>query len=67
MTETHRVTLTVRLIKSFEYRTTKNVVLKDVDTSMTVKELKDLVRESKFPSFSFSFSSPFHVLFLSIS
>ncbi|GAA6063335.1 hypothetical protein JCM10212_003921 [Sporobolomyces blumeae] len=38
--------VTVRIIKSFEYRTTKNLLLPHVDlTTMTVGALKDLCRE----------------------
>ncbi|KAL8281112.1 hypothetical protein RQP46_006470 [Phenoliferia psychrophenolica] len=38
--------LTIRVIKSFEYRTTKNVILHHVDlTTLTVGELKDQVRK----------------------
>ncbi|GAA5964792.1 hypothetical protein JCM21900_003999 [Sporobolomyces salmonicolor] len=38
--------VTVRIIKSFEFRTTKNLLLPHVDaTSMTVGALKDFVRE----------------------
>lgn len=38
--------LTIRVIKSFEYRTTKNVLLPHVDAShLTVGQLKDQVRE----------------------
>ncbi|KAK9447635.1 uncharacterized protein V1518DRAFT_421518 [Limtongia smithiae] len=38
--------ITVRLIKSFEYRTERNLVLKDIDlTKTTVGELLELVRQ----------------------
>ena len=38
--------LTVRIIKSFTFRTTKNLLLPHVDaTKMTVGQLKDLCRE----------------------
>jgi uncharacterized protein YihD (DUF1040 family) len=36
-------TLTIRLIKSFEYRTTKNLILRDVDLNWKVSELKQLI------------------------
>ncbi|ORX61011.1 cytoplasmic protein [Piromyces finnis] len=37
-----KITLTIRLIKSFEYRTFKNVILHDVDiTTMTCGKLKE--------------------------
>lgn len=38
-------TLTIRVIKSFEYRTTKNIILHDVSLSTTVKDLKDLLQK----------------------
>ncbi|KAG0235230.1 hypothetical protein BGW42_005694 [Actinomortierella wolfii] len=39
-------TLTIRVIKSFEYRTTKNLILHNVDlTTTTAKQLMDLVVE----------------------
>ncbi|KAF9160548.1 hypothetical protein DFQ26_005395 [Actinomortierella ambigua] len=39
-------TLTIRVIKSFEYRTTKNLILHNVDlTTTTAKQLLDLVVE----------------------
>lgn len=42
-------TLTVRCIKSFEYRTCKNLVLQHVDLERTtIGELKALVLESKY-------------------
>ncbi|KAJ3091835.1 hypothetical protein HK102_013218 [Quaeritorhiza haematococci] len=42
-------TLTIRLIKSFEYRTVKNLVLHDIDLEkMTVGELMQLVQENTF-------------------
>lgn len=41
-------TLTIRIIKSFPFRTTKNLVLKDVDlTTMTVGQLMDKCREGE--------------------
>lgn len=41
--------LTIRVIKSFEYRTTKNMLLPHVDaTTMTVGQLKDEVRTREF-------------------
>ncbi|KAK5667665.1 hypothetical protein QVD99_005777 [Batrachochytrium dendrobatidis] len=39
------LTLTIRLIKSFEYRTFKNLVLQHIDPEMLVKDLKILVLE----------------------
>lgn len=40
--------LTIRVIKSFEFRTTKNLLLPHVDvTKVTVGELKDLVRKGE--------------------
>lgn len=41
--------LTVRIIKSFTFRTTKNLLLPHVDaTKMTVGQLKDLCREREW-------------------
>ncbi|KAI8922631.1 hypothetical protein BC831DRAFT_429879 [Entophlyctis helioformis] len=37
------MTLTIRLIKSFEYRTTKNLVLHNIQSDMLVGDLKALV------------------------
>ncbi|KAI8901078.1 hypothetical protein BC833DRAFT_579361 [Globomyces pollinis-pini] len=42
------LTITVRVIKSFEFRTTKSLVLKEIDPEMTVGELKVLI-QSKLP------------------
>lgn len=40
--------LTIRCIKSFEYRTCKNLVLHHVNLEvLTIGELKDLIRQSK--------------------
>lgn len=50
-TELHPIsdaTLTVRVIKSFEFRTQKSVILKNLDLrTLTVGVLMDLVREGK--------------------
>ncbi len=41
-------TLTIRLIKSFEYRTVKNLILNQVNvTTCTVGQLKSLIEESR--------------------
>lgn len=43
-------TLTIRIIKSFTYRTSKNLVLKNVDlTTTTVGQLKDQCKEGGLP------------------
>jgi hypothetical protein len=40
-------TITIRIIKNFEYRTVKNLVLQHINLETTTfKELKELVRES---------------------
>jgi len=45
------VVLTVRVIKSFTYRTTKNLILQHVDlTTMTVGQLKNKVVEGEHGS-----------------
>jgi len=41
-------TLTVRIVKSFEFRTAKALILKDVDlTRVTVGQLMDMCREGE--------------------
>jgi hypothetical protein len=43
-----KIVLTVRLIKSFEYRTFKNMILKDIDASATTTAvLQAMILESK--------------------
>lgn len=42
------VTITLRIIKSFEFRTEKSLILHDVNLGLTVKELKDQAYNSKF-------------------
>eukprot|EP01136_Pigoraptor_vietnamica_P005679 Opistho-1_new@37633 len=39
------ITITVRLVKNFEYRTIKPLVLHNIDPNMTAKELMDLVNK----------------------
>lgn len=41
------ITLTVRVVKSFEYRNVKTVILHDLDLHTKVSELKKMVLESK--------------------
>eukprot|EP01112_Ceratiomyxa_fruticulosa_P018359 TRINITY_DN5850_c0_g1_i3.p1 TRINITY_DN5850_c0_g1~~TRINITY_DN5850_c0_g1_i3.p1 ORF type:complete len:123 (-),score=14.13 TRINITY_DN5850_c0_g1_i3:189-557(-) len=36
-------TITIRVIKSFEYRTIKPMILRDIDLSMKTSELKEIV------------------------
>eukprot|EP00842_Homolaphlyctis_polyrhiza_P004087 jgi/Hompol1/467/HPOL_001747-RA len=43
---TDGITLTIRVIKSFEYRTTKNLVLHNISPAMRTSELKQLVQQS---------------------
>lgn len=51
-------TITVRVIKSFEYRTLRGLVLQHVDlTSLTVGELKDRVRKGASCSRSLSINA----------
>jgi len=47
-----KATVTVRLIKSFEYRTIKNLILRDVDLNLTAKDLLTYVNESSSPPFT---------------
>jgi len=45
-------TITIRLIKNFEYRTIKNMVLQNVNLeTTTVEQLKELIRESIYDIF----------------
>eukprot|EP00123_Amoebidium_parasiticum_P019319 comp24530_c0_seq1/m.46767 comp24530_c0_seq1/g.46767 ORF comp24530_c0_seq1/g.46767 comp24530_c0_seq1/m.46767 type:complete len:128 (-) comp24530_c0_seq1:397-780(-) len=37
--------VTIRLIRNFEYRTMKNLVLRGVDLKMTGRELKELIQQ----------------------
>ena len=37
--------LTIRLIKSFEYRTFKNLLLRNIPQTMTVSELKQRINQ----------------------
>jgi hypothetical protein len=37
------ITLTIRLIKSFEYRTSKNLILKEIPVTTAVSELMKLI------------------------
>ena len=39
------VTLVIRVIRSFEFRNIRNIVLKGISLSITVEELKSIVNE----------------------
>lgn len=39
------VVLTIRVIRSFEYRTVKNLILQGIDLKMTVGQLKELITQ----------------------
>lgn len=55
--------LTVRCIKSFEYRTCKNLILHNVNLEvMTVGELKELIKESKCSVFECPHSSVSNIM-----
>ena len=43
--ETEKATIIVRLIRSFEFRNIRNVVLKDIPLSITGEELKAKIME----------------------
>jgi hypothetical protein len=43
----HEPIITIRLIKSFEYRNVKNLILKNVDLKRTASDLKQLIKERK--------------------
>lgn len=59
MSET--ATITVRLIKSFPHNNVKNVVMKSLPTSTTIRQLKDQVLESN--SIDLYFSQKFDLSF----
>lgn len=42
---TEKITITVRLVRSLEYRSIKNVVIKSIPTSTTVRELIEEIRK----------------------
>lgn len=42
-TNKNMMTLTVRLVRSFEYRNMRNVVLRNVDLDISVEEFSDLI------------------------
>lgn len=46
MSKEEKLTLTLRLVKSFPHDNVKNLVLGDVDPSMTIKELKQVALQS---------------------
>jgi len=48
-------TVTVRLVKNFEYRTIRNLILRDVDLNMATKDLMAHVLESSSLSLLTSF------------
>jgi hypothetical protein len=41
------ITVTVRFVKSFEYRTVKALVLHNVDPMMTLEQLGNIAKESE--------------------
>lgn len=45
---TDHLTITIRLIRSFEYRNIKNIVLKDIDSNMTINDLKVFINQGKY-------------------
>jgi hypothetical protein len=57
-------TLTIRLIKSFEYRTTKNLILHDIDLSITTEELEQIILQKvrEEPQFKVYKTVPFDTL-----
>jgi hypothetical protein len=48
MNENQKVSITIRLIRSFEYRNLKCIVIKDIDSNMLVSDLKLLIKEGNF-------------------
>lgn len=47
MSESEKVTLTVRLIRSLEYATIKSIVMHDLDPNITTQDLENLLKSSK--------------------
>ena len=45
-------TLTIRLVRSFEYRNMKTIVLKNVDLDISVEELKVIISAGKLKEIS---------------
>lgn len=43
-----KIILTIRLIRSFHYRNIKNIVLHNIDRSLKVAELKELVNKGEY-------------------
>jgi len=43
MTEATGITVTVRLIKSFEYKNVKNMIMHDIDLNMSLTHLRGIV------------------------
>lgn len=41
------ITVTIRLIKSFQYKNIKNLVLKDISTDQSLHSFHDLIQRSK--------------------
>jgi hypothetical protein len=56
--------MTVRLVKSFEYRNVRNVVLKDLELDMTLKQLMSRIQEllSTDPLLTWSKNTSFDTL-----
>lgn len=43
-----KIILTIRLIRSFHYRNIKNIVLHNIDRSLKVAELKELINKGEY-------------------
>ncbi|KYR02442.1 hypothetical protein DLAC_01281 [Tieghemostelium lacteum] len=56
--------LIIRVIKSMEYRTIKNLILKDIDLNIKVSELKDIITKTlqTAPGFAPFRTKPFDTL-----
>lgn len=48
-----KITIVVRLIRSFAYRNVKNMILKDIDTTITIKDLKIIIKNKIFSESAF--------------
>ena len=43
-----KLVLTIRLIRSFQHRNVKNIVIRDVDKNLSIKEFKTLINQGIF-------------------
>jgi hypothetical protein len=48
MSDDEKITVTIRLIRSFEYRNIKNILIKNVDKKTLVSEFIQLINDGNF-------------------